>query len=75
MAGGALWGALSLIFSRLPFLHRAEQIFYCPICDTVLAMSDTRIIQLSGVSTYFGDFQALHDVSLNVGLGERVVVC
>ncbi len=33
------------------------------------------IIRLSGVSKWFGEFQALKDVSLDVGLGEKVVVC
>jgi len=33
------------------------------------------IIELKGVSKFFGDFQALRDVSLTIGLGERVVVC
>jgi ABC-type polar amino acid transport system ATPase subunit len=33
------------------------------------------IISLSGVSKWFGDFQALNTVSLAVGAGERVVVC
>ena len=30
---------------------------------------------MQAVSKYFGDFQALKDVSISVGLGERVVVC
>jgi len=33
------------------------------------------IISLENVSKYFGDFQALKDVTLNVTTGERVVVC
>jgi general L-amino acid transport system ATP-binding protein len=33
------------------------------------------IIELKGVSKFFGDFQALRDVSLTVEQGERVVVC
>lgn len=38
-------------------------------------MTETPIISLRKVSKYFGDFQALKDVSLDVALGERVVVC
>ena len=38
-------------------------------------MSAVPIIELRGVSKFFGDFQALRNVSLSVGLGERVVVC
>ena len=38
-------------------------------------MKGAPIIELKGVSKFFGDFQALRDVSLTVGLGERVVVC
>lgn len=33
------------------------------------------IISIRDISKYFGDFCALSNVSLNVGLGERVVVC
>jgi polar amino acid transport system ATP-binding protein/general L-amino acid transport system ATP-binding protein len=33
------------------------------------------IISMHNVSKFFGDFQALKDVSLDVALGERVVVC
>ncbi|MBT5931287.1 MAG: amino acid ABC transporter ATP-binding protein [Rhodobacteraceae bacterium] len=32
-------------------------------------------IRIDGISKSFGDFKALNDVSLTVGLGERVVVC
>ena len=38
-------------------------------------MTDAPIIELKEVSKFFGDFQALRDVSLTVRLGERVVVC
>ena len=34
-----------------------------------------QVISIAGVSKYFGDFQALKNVSLDVALGERVVVC
>ena len=33
------------------------------------------IIRIENLSKFFGDFQALRNVSLEVGLGERVVVC
>ena len=33
------------------------------------------IISMRNVSKFFGDFQALRDVSLDVAVGERVVVC
>ena len=32
-------------------------------------------IRIDGISKSFGDFKALNNVSLTVGLGERVVVC
>ena len=38
-------------------------------------MKGAPIIEIKGVSKFFGDFQALRDVSLSIGLGERVVVC
>ena len=33
------------------------------------------MIEMSGVSKWFGDFQALRNIDLEVRLGERVVVC
>ena len=33
------------------------------------------MISLKNVSKYFGEFRALNDVSLEIALGERVVVC
>jgi ABC-type polar amino acid transport system ATPase subunit len=33
------------------------------------------IIKISGISKFFGEFQALRNVSLDVALGDRVVVC
>jgi len=36
---------------------------------------DQRIIRMQTVSKFFGSFQALKEVSIEVGLGERVVVC
>ena len=37
-------------------------------------MSD-KIIQMENVSKWFGDFQALKDINLEVSLKERIVVC
>ena len=37
-------------------------------------MSD-KIIKLKGVSKWFGDFQVLKDVNLEVGLKQKIVVC
>ncbi len=33
------------------------------------------IIEIESISKFFGEFQALKNVSLNVNLGERVVIC
>jgi len=37
--------------------------------------ADVPIIQLANLSKFFGSFQALSDVSLNVAAGERLVIC
>jgi ABC-type polar amino acid transport system ATPase subunit len=37
--------------------------------------TNPEMIKIGNVSKYFGDFQALRDVSLDVSEGERVVVC
>ena len=37
--------------------------------------SDDSIIAMQSVSKFYASFQALNNVSINVGLGERVVVC
>ena len=33
------------------------------------------IIELNNVDKFFGDFQALKNINLNVKVGEKVVVC
>ena len=38
-------------------------------------MSAEPIIQLESVSKWFGDFQALDDISISVQMGEKLVVC
>ena len=37
--------------------------------------AEEHIIRLSGVSKFFGDFQALKDVSMEIAAGERIVIC
>ena len=36
---------------------------------------DTAFISLHNVDKYFGDFQALDDVTLDIGLGQKIVIC
>jgi len=36
---------------------------------------DLPIISIQGVSKFFGDFQALADIDLQVKIGERIVIC
>ena len=36
---------------------------------------DTNIIEMTQVNKFFGDFQALHDISFSVKQGEIVVIC
>ena len=43
--------------------------------DAANMTTDTPLITMRKVSKYFGDFQALKEVSLDVALGERVVIC
>ena len=43
--------------------------------DTAPPNAAAPIIQMKDVSKWYGNFQVLHDVSLDVGKGERVVVC
>ncbi len=37
--------------------------------------AEQKVIKVKQISKFFGDFQALNNVSIEVGLGERVVVC
>ena len=39
------------------------------------AVSSEVIISLKKVSKYFGDFQALNGIDLDVHTGERIVIC
>jgi len=37
--------------------------------------SELPIISMQGVNKFYGDFQALADIDLNVNIGERIVIC
>ena len=39
------------------------------------AVDGSAFISLRSVDKFFGDFQALDDVSLDIGLGQKIVVC
>jgi general L-amino acid transport system ATP-binding protein len=39
------------------------------------APSDAPVVVIDGINKWYGDFQALHDVSLDIAPGERVVIC
>jgi len=43
--------------------------------QTDVQRHDNPIISMQSVSKFFGKFQALDSVSIDVNLGERVVVC
>ncbi|QEI08361.1 amino acid ABC transporter ATP-binding protein [Pigmentiphaga aceris] len=43
--------------------------------QTVFAPGKGPAVVIDGVNKWYGDFQALRDVSLNIGTGERVVIC
>ena len=43
--------------------------------QTDVQLRDDPIIRMQSVSKFFGKFQALNSVSIDVNLGERVVVC
>ncbi|MEQ8709199.1 MAG: amino acid ABC transporter ATP-binding protein [Rhodospirillales bacterium] len=43
--------------------------------QTTTSVSDDLAIELIDVNKWYGDFQALCDVNINVGRGEKVVVC
>ena len=38
-------------------------------------MTTDRIVTIAGLNKWFGDFHVLRDIDLNVGRGERIVVC
>jgi ABC-type polar amino acid transport system ATPase subunit len=48
-----------------------------PVYRPIMLPTDTSqpVIQLQKVSKYYGDFQALKEISLNVAAGERMVIC
>ncbi len=39
------------------------------------ATKSATAVAIDGVNKWYGDFQALHDVSLSIAAGERVVIC
>jgi general L-amino acid transport system ATP-binding protein len=38
-------------------------------------MTTDRIVTIAGLNKWFGDFHVLRDIDLNVGRGERIVIC
>jgi len=38
-------------------------------------MSENSIVSISGLNKWFGEFHVLRDIDLNVGRGERIVIC
>jgi len=43
--------------------------------DTKQANSEEAIVQLNSVHKWYGDFHVLKDINLQVGKGERIVIC
>lgn len=46
-----------------------------PGAEVSTARNDAPAIEMAGVHKWFGDFQALDDVSLTVSKGEKIVIC
>ena len=40
-----------------------------------ITMTTDRIVTIAGLNKWFGDFHVLRDIDLNVGRGERIVIC
>src|SRR5258708_27181472 len=38
-------------------------------------MTDTPIVSINGLNKWYGDFHVLRDINLDVGKGERIVIC
>src|SRR6201988_3586529 len=38
-------------------------------------MSETPIVSINGLNKWYGDFHVLRDINLDVGKGERIVIC
>ncbi|RED27614.1 amino acid ABC transporter ATP-binding protein (PAAT family) [Rhodopseudomonas thermotolerans] len=38
-------------------------------------MADTPIVRIAGLNKWYGEFHVLRDISLDVGRGERIVIC
>ncbi len=50
-------------------------LFLRPLLLRYTLLMSTPVIQIKNLSKYYGDFQALSDVSLEVASGERMVIC
>lgn len=50
-------------------------LFLRPLLLRYTLCMSTPVIQIKNLSKYYGDFQALSDVSLEVASGERMVIC
>ena len=40
-----------------------------------MGASANPIVGIDGLNKWFGDFHVLRDIDLNVGAGERIVIC
>src|SRR3954464_8834010 len=40
-----------------------------------IPMTDTPIVSINGLNKWYGDFHVLRDINLDVGRGERIVIC
>src|SRR5260370_11061806 len=38
-------------------------------------MTETPIVTINGLNKWYGDFHVLRDINLDVGKGERIVIC
>src|SRR3979411_2191430 len=38
-------------------------------------MTETPIVSINGLNKWYGDFHVLRDINLDVGKGERIVIC
>ncbi len=38
-------------------------------------MTENPIVSIKGLNKWYGDFHVLRDISLEVGKGERIVIC
>src|SRR6185437_13053104 len=62
------WNVALLVVRRTPAERTSPQL-------SGIIMTENAIVSIAGLNKWYGDFHVLRDINLDVGKGERIVIC